>query len=157
LGDDNSIHEDIIMDDNTSIRAHNLNNPIQNPRPLIKSRSSFLPRDENSMREARIINRSKIVDIKLLMLGDDLIYDLDVNLNRIIIAAQFMRMITPSKKDESIGWFKRSKGQQSHSNNSHYDRLLFFVRLPKLIKIKITKFLLSCKILLLMKIYLIGF
>ena len=42
-----------------------------------------------------------------------------------------MQMITPSKKDESIRWFKYSKGQQSHSNNSHYDRLLFFREITK--------------------------
>ena len=63
------------------------------------------------MREVRIISQSKIVNTKLLMLGNDLIYDSDINLNHIILAKQFMQMITPSKKDESIGWFKYSKGQ----------------------------------------------
>ena len=88
------------------------------------------------MREARIISRSKIVDMKMLMLGDDLMHDSEFDLNRIILVEKFMRIITPSKKDESIGWFKHSKGQQSHSNNSYYNRLPFFREIPKTVQDK---------------------
>lgn len=135
LGDNDELQEDGMdtneTNDNTSRRTHGIENPSDNPRPPVLPRSSFMPRDDTSMREQRIITKSKFVDMKILMKGEDLIYDMDFDMNRIILAGQFMRMITPSKKDDSIGWFKRSKGQQTQSNSSHYDRLLFFRELTE--------------------------
>ena len=54
------------------------------------------------MREVQIINQSKITNLKLLVLGNNLISDSNINLNYIILAGQFIQIITASKKDESI-------------------------------------------------------
>ena len=86
-------------------------------------RPSIIPMDTSSRKERNITTKSKSLT---LLRGNDLYFDISIELHRSILGGQLIRLITPSTSTEKIPWYAQKNGQRGAGGQTNYDRLMFF-------------------------------